>query len=99
ASIRNTKTLEIMEAVLQLRAALETRTLYDTTLVKQASLSFESALKNYQSGKGDLLMLLDAERELKKIRLAALRAAAGYWKKAAALEKAAGTGIIATTGK
>ncbi|MBI5238820.1 MAG: TolC family protein [Deltaproteobacteria bacterium] len=99
ASVRNTKALEIKEAVLQLRAALETQTLYDTTLVKQASLSFESALKNYQSGKGDLLMLLDTERELKKIRLAALNAAADYWKKAAALEKAAGRGYIDTTGK
>lgn len=99
ASVRSTKALEIREAALQLKAALETRTLYDTTLVKQAALSFESALKNYQSGKSDLLMLLDAERELKKIRLAALRAAADYWKKAAALEKAAGTGIIATTGE
>ncbi len=99
ASVRNTKALEIREAALQLKAALETLTLYDTTLVKQAALSFESALKNYQSGKSDLLMLLDAERELKKIRLAALNAAADYWKKAAALEKAAGTGNIATTGK
>lgn len=99
ASVRNTKALEIREAALQLKAALETLTLYDTTLVKQAALSFESALKNYQSGKSDLLMLLDAERELKKIRLAALMAAADYWKKAAALEKAAGTGIIAAAGK
>ncbi len=98
-SERNRKALEIREAGLQLKAALDTRTLYETTLTKQAALSFEAALRNYQSGKGDFLTLLDTERELKKVRLAALKAKADYWKKAAALEKAVGAGATDATVK
>jgi outer membrane protein TolC len=90
---RTLKALEIKAAAIEVEAAERAIALYETGLMPQAGLSFESALRNYQSGRVDFLMLLDAEREVRRTEIGYLAAILEYRKKAAALEKAAGVAI------
>lgn len=90
ASGKNDKVFEVKGASIQVDAADRMRTLYETSLLPQVELSFESALKNYRAGKIDFLTLLDTERELKKTRIEYLKTILEYRKRVAALEKAVG---------
>lgn len=90
ASEKNDKALEVKSAALRVEAAARTLTLFETGLVPQAELSFESALRNYQAGKIDFLALLDTERELKRVRIEYAGTLAGYRKLVAALERVVG---------
>lgn len=87
---KNNKSFEVKWAALQVEAADRTRTLYESSLMPQIEMAFESALKNYQSGKIDLLTLLDAERDLKRTRLDYLKTILEYRKRIAALERTVG---------
>ncbi len=87
---RNSKGFEVKWAALQVEAADKTRTLYETSLMPQVEMSFDSALKNYQSGKVDFLTLLDAERDLKRTRLDYLKSILEYRKRISALERSVG---------
>jgi len=87
---KNAKSFEVKGASIRVDAADRMRTLYETSLLPQVELSFESALKNYRAGKIDFLTLLDTERELKKTRLEYLKTILEYRKRVAALEKAVG---------
>ncbi len=87
---KNQKSFEVKWAALQVEAADRTRTLYETSLMPQVEMSFESALKNYQTGKIDFLTLLDTERELKRTRLDYLRSILEYRKRIANLERTVG---------
>jgi len=87
---KNNKSFEVKWAALQVEAADKTRTLYETSLIPQVEMSFDSALKNYQSGKIDFLTLLDAERDLKRTRLDYLKSILEYRKRIAALERTVG---------
>ncbi|TAN64391.1 TolC family protein [bacterium] len=87
---RNKKAFEIKEALLKVSAAYKTAELYETSLVPQAEMSFESALKGYQSGKSDFLTLLDTGRSLKKTKIERAGSFMDYKKKLAMLEKAVG---------
>ncbi|MBI5560624.1 MAG: TolC family protein [Deltaproteobacteria bacterium] len=89
-SAKNLKGFEVKEAALKVDSEARTITLFETGLIPQTELAFESALKNYQSGNIDFLTLLDAERELKKTRLEYIGTIAEYRKRVAALEKAVG---------
>lgn len=91
---RNNKSFEIKEAVLKVEAAWRIKTLYETSLLPQTELSFESALKNYQSGKVGLLTLLETERDLKRTRIERLNSLMDYKKKIAQLERAVGEDIL-----
>lgn len=71
-------------------ASEESVTIHSTSLIPQTELSFESALKNYQSGTADYINLLEAERELKSARLSLLKAALEYNKRIAGLEMMTG---------
>lgn len=93
-SEKNAKAFEVKSAALQVEAAERMLTLYETSLLPQTELSFESALRNYQSGKIDFLTLLDTERELKRIRLEYANTLAEYRKRVAALEKVIGTDLV-----
>lgn len=95
ASEKNRLGFEVKDAALKAEAAGRIMTLYETTLVPQSELSFESALKNYQTGKVDFLTLLDTQRALKKTKLENLSAVIDYRKKIAALEKAVGFDLYA----
>ena len=77
---------KVKEGVVKVETADRIRTLYETSLLPQAELSFESALKNYQSGRVDFLMLLDTERLFKKTRLDYIKAAINYYKRLVSLE-------------
>lgn len=90
---KNVRGLEVKEAALQVEAADRMRTLYETGLLPQVEISFESALKNYQAGKIDFMTLLDTERELKKTRIDHLRTILEYRKRLATLERVSGTGL------
>ncbi len=98
-SEKNAKSFEVKSASIQVDAADRMRTLYETSLLPQVDLSFESALKNYRAGKIDFLTLLDTERELKKTRLEYLKTILEYRKRVAALERAVGGDLLtASTG-
>lgn len=84
---------KVKEGVVKVETADRIRTLYETSLLPQAELSFESALKNYQSGRVDFLMLLDTERLLKKTRIDYIGAVITYYKRLASLERVVGEEI------
>lgn len=80
----------VKEGVIKTETAGRIRTLYETSLLPQAELSFESTLKNYQSGKADFIMLLDSERLLKKTKIDYIGAVMTYYKRLVALESVVG---------
>ena len=86
----NIKAAEVKEGVVKVETADKIRTLYETSLLPQAELSIDSALKNYQSGKVDLLTLLDTERVLKKTKIDYIGSLATYYKRIASLERVVG---------
>ncbi|MDH4101722.1 MAG: TolC family protein [Nitrospirota bacterium] len=92
-AIRLDKARELKELAGQSIALASQIELYKTGILPQARFSFDSALKNYGSGKGDFLNLLDAERDLKKVKIAYLMTLLEYRKKIAALERASGGAI------
>lgn len=87
---KNLASLDVKWAAVRVEAADRIRSLYETGLLPQAELSFESALKNYGAGKTDFMTLLDAQRQLKKTRIEHLRTLLEYRKGVAALERAIG---------
>ncbi|MBI4949180.1 MAG: TolC family protein [Deltaproteobacteria bacterium] len=94
-SMKNMKAFEVKEAALMVEAADRMRTLFETSLVPQVELAFESALKNYQSGKIDFLSLLDTERDLKRTRIEYYRSLLEYNKRVSLLERASGEDLMA----
>jgi len=95
-SMKNIKAFEIKRAAVQVEAAQRSRELYETTLLPQVELSYQSALRNYQTGTIELLTLLDTERELRATRVEYLRAILDYNKRIAALERVAGVDLRST---
>lgn len=89
-SQKNLKSLEVKGAAVRVEASDRMRSLYETGLLPQVEISFESALKSYRAGKIDFLTLLDAERQLKRTRIEYLKTLMEYRKRVAALEKAIG---------
>lgn len=90
---RNRKALEVRGAAIEVDASLRQIELFETSLVPQAELSYESALRNYQTGRIELIALLDTERDLRKTRIDYLRALFEYNMRLAALERASGVGL------
>ncbi|MDD5435369.1 MAG: TolC family protein, partial [Nitrospira sp.] len=89
----NVKASELKAWAIKVDTAGRIRGLYETTLLPQATMSFESALKNYQAGKIDLLTLLDTERLLKKTKIDYIASLVTYRKRIAALEQIVGEEI------
>ena len=85
---------KVKEGVVKAETADKIRTLYETSLLPQAELSFESALKNYQSGRVDFLMLLDTERLLKKTKIDYIGAVITYYKRLVSLERVVGEELL-----
>ncbi|MBI5970476.1 MAG: TolC family protein [Deltaproteobacteria bacterium] len=88
---RLAKSFEVKEAALQAKAASNIMSLFKTGIIPQAEMAFESAMKNYQSGKVDFLTLLESGREIKKTRLNYLKTVLEYRKKLASLERVSAT--------
>lgn len=91
---KNRKALEVKGAVIDVEASLRQIELYETSLVPQAELSYESALRNYRTGRIDLLMLLETGRDLRKTRTDYLKALFEYNKRIANLERASGVDLL-----
>ncbi|MFZ3072147.1 MAG: TolC family protein, partial [Thermodesulfobacteriota bacterium] len=81
---------EVAEAAIRANSGADTLTLYETALLPQSELSLESAMKSYRSGEADFILLLDAERELKRMRLDYLKTVFDYRKAVASIERAVG---------
>lgn len=92
---KNRKALEVKGAAIEVEASSRQIELFETSLVPQAELSYESALRNYQTGRIDLIALLDTERDLRKTRIDYLKALFEYNMRLAALERAAGVELRA----
>lgn len=90
---KNLKTFEVREAVIKVERAERVRRLYETGLLPQAELYFSSTRSSYQTGKANLLTLLDNERLLKKTKIEYLRSIVDYNKGIASLEKVMGVEI------
>lgn len=88
---RNRKALEVRGAAIEVEASARQIELYETSLLPQSELSYESALRNYQTGKIDLIALLETERDLRNTRIGHLKAIFEYNVRLAALERASGT--------
>lgn len=86
----NGKAREVAEAAIRANSGADTLTLYETALLPQSELSLESAMKSYRSGEADFILLLDAERELKRMRLDYLKTVFDYRKAVASIERAVG---------
>lgn len=87
---KNLKGFEVREAVIKVERADRVRRLYETGLLPQSELYFASTLSGYQTGKANLLTLLDNERLLKKTKIEYLRSIVDYNKGIASLEKVMG---------
>ncbi|HLB05172.1 MAG TPA: TolC family protein [Thermodesulfobacteriota bacterium] len=90
----NIRSAEVKEGVVKVESADRIRTLYETSLLPQVDLSFDSALKNYQTGKIDFLTLLDTERVLRKTRIDYIGSLVTYYKRIASLEGVVGEEIL-----
>jgi outer membrane protein TolC len=92
---KNRKALEVKSAAIEVEASLRQMELFETSLVPQAELSYESALRNYRTGRIDLLMLLETERDLRKTRIDYLKALFEYNRRLSNLERASGVELSA----
>ncbi|MBI3755674.1 MAG: TolC family protein [Deltaproteobacteria bacterium] len=87
---QNIKTFEVKESFINVAAAERVRGLYETGLLPQAEISFQSAMANYQTSRVDFLTVLDSQRMLKKTRVEYIKSIVEYRKNIAMLEKAVG---------
>lgn len=92
--IKNQVSFEISQAYIKIETSKRVIELYETGILPQTRLSFESALINYQTGKVDFLTLLENQRSLKKTMLEHLRVLVDYRVRMAELEKMVGEDII-----
>ena len=81
-------------AAIEVEAAEKQIELFETSIVPQSELSYESALKSYRSGGAGLMALLDTGRALKKTRTEFLKAIYEYNLKLANLERASGVELL-----
>lgn len=70
--------------------------LYETGLLPQTELAFNSAITNYETGKVSFITLLDNERVLLKTKIGYIKAVVDYNKKLAAMERVIGREIVWT---
>ncbi|MBI5328035.1 MAG: TolC family protein [Deltaproteobacteria bacterium] len=87
---QNIKIFEVKESFINVEAAKRVRDLYETGLLPQAEISFQSAMVNYQTSRVDFLTVLDSQRMLKKTRVEYIKSIVEYRKNIAMLEKAVG---------
>ncbi|MDP2652841.1 MAG: TolC family protein [Candidatus Omnitrophota bacterium] len=90
---------EIKNAYYQLTASLQVVDLYETALLPQAELAFRSDQAGYESGRTDVLNLIDSERSYLNARMAYAQALADSVKNLAAIERAVGVDLSTQGGK
>jgi outer membrane protein TolC len=81
---------ELTENLSGIEAARRTEILVSTSLLPQAGLSFDSALAAYENGQADFAMLLEAQQQIRKARLAQAKARSEAQIRLAEIEKLLG---------
>jgi outer membrane protein TolC len=81
---------DLTQALSALEAASRTEALTGTRLLPQAELTLQSALAAYENGKVDFATLLDAQKQIRQMRLAQLKAQVEARMQLAELEKILG---------
>jgi outer membrane protein TolC len=81
---------ELGSRVAALQAARETEALVTSSLLPQAQATLESALAAYETGRVDFATLLDAQRQLRLARVAAIKAQADARMRLAEIERLIG---------
>ncbi len=82
--------VEVTRAHREFVEALAVAKLYDTRLLPAARAQVDAALGGFTSGQNDFPAVIQAERGLREIELAAFRARADAWRRQAALDRAVG---------
>ncbi|MDP3688118.1 MAG: TolC family protein, partial [Sulfurimicrobium sp.] len=81
---------DLAENISELNAAQRTEILAHNSQLPQAELSFNAALAGYENGKVDFSTLLDAQRQIRKAKLDALKAQGEAQKRLAEIERLLG---------
>ena len=81
---------ELAENLSAIEAARRTETLLRTRLLPQAELGFDSALAAYENGRIDFATLLEAQQQIRKARLAQVKAQSEAWVRLAEIERLLG---------
>jgi outer membrane protein TolC len=89
-SMRNMVRAEVESAFLKLEQAARSARIFQNTIVPQAEQSLSANRAAYETNKVDFLMLLDSQRVLQDMKLAAHRALADFGTRLAELELAVG---------
>jgi cobalt-zinc-cadmium efflux system outer membrane protein len=82
--------VEVTRAGRELEEANHVVHLYDTQLLPAARAQVEAAIAGFTTGQNDFPTVIGAQRGLREIQLAAVRARADVWKRRAALDRATG---------
>jgi outer membrane protein TolC len=82
--------VEVTRAGRELEEATHVVQLYDTRLLPAARSQVEAAIAGFTTGQNDFPTVIGAQRGLREIELAAVRARADVWKRQAALDRATG---------
>lgn len=89
-STQNQLLADLAENISELEAARRIENLAQNSQLPQAELSFKAALAGYENGKVDFATLLDAQRQIRKARLDALKAQGEAQKSLAEIERLLG---------
>lgn len=82
--------VEVTRARRELEEGLHVVQLYDTQLLPAARAQVEAAVAGFTTGQNDFPAVIGAERGLREIQLAAVRARTDAWRRHAALDRAIG---------
>jgi cobalt-zinc-cadmium efflux system outer membrane protein len=81
---------DLSESLSALEAARHTESLITTQLLPQAELTYQSALASYETGKVDFAMLIDAQKQILKVRQQLLQAQTDMQLRLSEIEKLLG---------
>jgi len=96
--VQNFSTYEVKNAFYKYQSSREIAGLYERDLLPQAELALRSSTAGYESGKTDLLNLIDSHRLYLNARIAYHQALAEQLRNFAALERTVGTSLAAGQG-
>jgi outer membrane protein, heavy metal efflux system len=82
--------VEVMQAHRELVQARHVAHLYDERLLPAARAQVDAALAGFTTGANDFPAVIQAQRSLREVQLAAYRAHADAWKRQAMLDRVAG---------
>jgi outer membrane protein TolC len=82
--------VDVVRAHRELEEGIHVVTLYDERLMPAARAQVDAALAGFTTGANDFPAVIAAERELREIQLAAVRARTDAWKRQAMLDRALG---------